>query len=116
MVAGAYITWPEGTNQSVIQDNNDGALGSVMLGYVWPENKTAFPNFFSAAAKKWWTEEIKTFYADKIKFDGLWIVSVTCHNVKCSDVVRLWSTTLGRKTVLHVTGSGCAFSDCSRRE
>lgn len=74
MAAGAYITWPERTSPTVIQGNNGGgALGSVMLGYVWPDNKTAFPNFFSTAAQEWWIEEIKTFYNEKIKFDGLWI-------------------------------------------
>lgn len=44
---------------------------------VWPENKTAFPNFFSKAAQDWWVEEIRIFYEEKnVKFDGLWIVSV----------------------------------------
>ena len=40
---------------------------------VWPDNKTAFPDFFKESTKTWWTDEIRTFY-ENVKFDGLWIV------------------------------------------
>lgn len=43
---------------------------------VWPDNKTAFPNFFSQAAQDWWIQEISIFYNESVKFDGLWIVSI----------------------------------------
>ncbi|XP_050706876.1 maltase-glucoamylase-like isoform X2 [Eriocheir sinensis] len=72
---GAYITWAADTDATLVEQNNGGGnLGRVMLGYVWPENKTAFPNFFSQAAQDWWVEEIRIFYDEKnVKFDGLWI-------------------------------------------
>nr|XP_045599911.1 maltase-glucoamylase, intestinal-like [Procambarus clarkii] len=52
--------------------SNGGGLANVMLGYVWPDNRTAFPNFFKESAKNWWMQEIKNFYTT-LKFDGLWL-------------------------------------------
>ena len=50
--------------------------GSVLL-QVWPDNRTAFPDFFRSSTKAWWKEEIRLLYAEKgLEFDGLWIVSV----------------------------------------
>ncbi|ROT64559.1 hypothetical protein C7M84_017493 [Penaeus vannamei] len=62
-----YITWPEGE----APDENFGA-GDVMLGYVWPDNRTAFPDFFRQKTRDWWTEQIVDFHKT-LEFDGLWI-------------------------------------------
>ncbi|XP_063595395.1 maltase-glucoamylase-like [Penaeus indicus] len=62
-----YITWPEGQ----APDENFGA-GDVMLGYVWPDNRTAFPDFFREKTKSWWKEQIVDFHKI-LEFDGLWI-------------------------------------------
>ncbi|XP_037793117.1 maltase-glucoamylase, intestinal-like [Penaeus monodon] len=62
-----YITWPEGQ----APDENFGA-GDVMLGYVWPDNRTAFPDFFREKTKEWWKEQIVDFHKI-LEFDGLWI-------------------------------------------
>ncbi|XP_042208906.1 probable maltase-glucoamylase 2 isoform X2 [Homarus americanus] len=70
--ADVYIKWAAATDRSVVQENNGGDLGNVMLGYVWPDNKTAFPNFFKESTKDWWVQEI-TFFYNTLKFDGLWI-------------------------------------------
>ncbi|XP_069998750.1 maltase-glucoamylase-like [Penaeus vannamei] len=71
--AGAYIEWGAETNPEHVAENNGGGeLGQVMLGYVWPDNRTAFPSFFKDAAKDWWISEIESFY-NTIRFDGLWI-------------------------------------------
>lgn len=37
---------------------------------------TAFPDFFRTETAAWWQREIQDFY-NKMKFDGLWIVSDT---------------------------------------
>jgi hypothetical protein len=43
-----------------------------MLGYVWPEGKAVFPDFFLQNAKDWWRDEILLHFKT-ISFDGLWI-------------------------------------------
>ncbi|KAK3872832.1 hypothetical protein Pcinc_022087 [Petrolisthes cinctipes] len=75
MSQGAYITWPPDTNTTVIEENHAGTqhASDIMLGYVWPDNRTAFPSFLSVAGQEWWKEEIRIFYREHIKFDGLWI-------------------------------------------
>lgn len=37
---------------------------------------TAFPDFFRNQTADWWHTEIKDFYENTMKFDGIWIVSV----------------------------------------
>ncbi|KAK7074034.1 hypothetical protein SK128_000929 [Halocaridina rubra] len=71
VAADAYIKWAPETDPDDIEFNN-GGNSSYMLGYVWPENRTAFPSFFKSSSQNWWIEEIKEFYAT-IEFDGLWI-------------------------------------------
>jgi alpha-glucosidase (family GH31 glycosyl hydrolase) len=44
-----------------------------MLGYVWPDGKTVFPDFFLNETHEWWTNEILNHYQNTLKFDGLWI-------------------------------------------
>nr|XP_053632508.1 maltase-glucoamylase-like isoform X2 [Cherax quadricarinatus] len=62
-----YIKWP----QDVIPQENFNA-GDIMLGYVWPDNRTAFPDFFRNSTKEWWQEEIVLLHKT-LEFDGLWI-------------------------------------------
>lgn len=35
----------------------------------------AFPDFFKNSTSQWWQDQIKDFYNNIMKFDGLWIVS-----------------------------------------
>jgi len=43
---------------------------------VWPDGKTAFPDFFKKETVDWWHKELEDFYSVKnISFDGIWIVS-----------------------------------------
>ncbi|XP_063595396.1 maltase-glucoamylase-like [Penaeus indicus] len=73
LAAGAYVEWGAETDPAHVTENNGGGeLGRVMLGYVWPDNRTAFPSFFKDSAKDWWISEIESFY-NTIRFDGLWI-------------------------------------------
>ncbi|CEF71380.1 Glycoside hydrolase, family 31 and P-type trefoil domain and Galactose mutarotase-like domain and Glycoside hydrolase, superfamily domain-containing protein [Strongyloides ratti] len=47
---------------------------NIMLGVVWPDKHTAFPDFLDQTNKTrdWWIDEFKSFYS-KVKFDGIWI-------------------------------------------
>ncbi|WKX94052.1 hypothetical protein Q1695_011367 [Nippostrongylus brasiliensis] len=46
----------------------------IMLGVVWPDRHTAFPDFMDPtnATQKWWIDEIVRFYK-KVPSDGIWI-------------------------------------------
>lgn len=45
-----------------------------VLFKVWPDSRTAFPDFFKDSTQDWWTNEFKLFY-NMLKFDAIWIVS-----------------------------------------
>lgn len=47
--------------------------GNYLQGVVWPGN-TVFPDFFKPNTSEYWYNQIKNFYDNTIKFDGLWIV------------------------------------------
>lgn len=63
-----WIKWPKTTNPQFSETGNQN-----MLGYVWPQGKVVFPDFFINKTIDWWSQEIKLFYDTTIKFDGLWI-------------------------------------------
>ncbi|KHJ91788.1 glycosyl hydrolase, family 31 [Oesophagostomum dentatum] len=44
----------------------------IMLGVVWPDHHTAFPDFFDKTTARWWSEEIARDQK-KIGYDGIWI-------------------------------------------
>jgi alpha-glucosidase len=50
-----FIKWPNGTE---------------MLGHVWPEDKSAFPDFFLTSTAEWWKDEIINHYKTVLTFDG----------------------------------------------
>ena len=56
--AKAYITWENDTN---------------MIGYVWPDDKVAFPDFFKTSAKNVWIDLIVEYMKTTLKTDGIWI-------------------------------------------
>lgn len=66
-----FVEWANKTIKPPDQPTDN----DVVLGNVWPDNRTAFPDFFKTSTQKWWTNEIRFFY-DRIKFDALWIVSL----------------------------------------
>ena len=41
----------------VPQDQPDGA-GDYMVGYVWPDTKTVFPDFLKPETQEWWKNEL----------------------------------------------------------
>ena len=67
--ADAYIKW---YNESYIPDDQESHAGGYMVGYVWPSEKTVFPDFFKSSTKEWWKDEIRRFH-DEIEFAALWI-------------------------------------------
>jgi len=76
MEKDVYIKWfnssyqpsPDCTTNPTTCQN----LTDVMLGYVWPVGRAAFPDFFKQSTKEWWLREIEDLQAS-IQFDGLWI-------------------------------------------
>ena len=67
--ANVYVKWANST----LRPPEEPADDDIIFGTVWPDNRTAFPDFFKAATKQWWTNEIQNLY-QQLKFDALWIV------------------------------------------
>ncbi|CAF2051540.1 unnamed protein product [Rotaria magnacalcarata] len=62
-----WIKWPTRRNVQYSETGNRN-----MVGYVWPDGKTVFPDFFYPPAKRWWKSQVVNYYS-QLKFDGLWI-------------------------------------------
>ncbi|XP_046655180.1 maltase-glucoamylase, intestinal-like [Daphnia pulicaria] len=79
-IANDYQTYDRGVALSVyaewvnatIKPDDQPTDSNIIIGNVWPDNKTAFPDFFKKSTETWWTEEIRLFY-QQLKFDALWI-------------------------------------------
>ncbi|CAG0890498.1 unnamed protein product [Darwinula stevensoni] len=67
--ADAFIKW---YNESYIPSDQESHAGEYMVGYVWPSDKTVFPDFFKSSTKEWWKDEIRRFH-EEIEFAALWI-------------------------------------------
>lgn len=67
--ANVFIQWANST----LRPPEEPFDNDIIFGTVWPQNRTAFPDFFKASTKQWWTNEVQAFY-QKLKFDALWIV------------------------------------------
>lgn len=65
---GSYPAFDDGLDQNVFIKNT---TGGVFIGSVWP-GLTAFPDFFSANASAYWTQQM-TLWHDKVPFDSAWI-------------------------------------------
>ncbi|CAF0869288.1 unnamed protein product [Adineta steineri] len=65
--ADIWMKWPERRNLQFHETND-----RKILGYVWPDGKTAFPDFFYPPTSDWWRTQILEYH-NKIKFDGIWI-------------------------------------------
>ncbi|CAH1773121.1 unnamed protein product [Owenia fusiformis] len=65
-----YIKWPE---ERIPQEDFVVTNSSAMLGYVWPQGKTVFPDFFLNRTEVVWTDLIVKHHNQKLVFDGLWI-------------------------------------------
>lgn len=67
--ADAFIKWP---NSSWVPVDQPANAEDYMVGYVWPFEKTAFPDFWKNSTQEWWVNEITTLH-ETIAFDGLWV-------------------------------------------
>jgi alpha-glucosidase (family GH31 glycosyl hydrolase) len=63
-----FIKWPTGMSPDYSDTNSD-----VMLGYCWPNDKVAYPDFMNERTKTWWMDQIVNYRKVNISFDGLWI-------------------------------------------
>lgn len=63
-----FIKWPEDENNIQLNEFNTGD-NPYLVGYVWPEGKVMFPDFWRQSTKDWWSEEIKMHHAT-LNFDG----------------------------------------------
>ncbi|PVD23121.1 hypothetical protein C0Q70_16384 [Pomacea canaliculata] len=64
-----FIMWPNDTNYIHPADSDD---DGAILGYVWPQGKTVFPDFFKTQVQDVW-QTLITEHRRRIDFDGLWI-------------------------------------------
>jgi len=65
----AYIKWGD---ESHVPDDQPPLTGQYVVGNVWPDSPTVFPDFMRAKTKQWWAREIADLYQE-LPFDGLWI-------------------------------------------
>jgi alpha-glucosidase (family GH31 glycosyl hydrolase) len=64
-----YIKWPQGLSPSgdYAVTNSD-----VMLGYCWPLDKVAYPDFMYNTTEQWWIDELVEF-RKTLNYDAIWI-------------------------------------------
>ena len=67
--SGSYPAFDEGQELDVWVKNSS---GHPLVGQVWPDDPTYFPDWSKAETQDWWVNQITNFYS-KLEFDGLWI-------------------------------------------
>ncbi|XP_018023589.1 sucrase-isomaltase, intestinal isoform X2 [Hyalella azteca] len=67
--ADAFIKW---MTPSLVPGDQPAGTNDYMVGYVWPDNKTVFPDFLKPETQDWWAQEIALFH-QMVPFDSLWI-------------------------------------------
>ncbi|KAG1681996.1 Lysosomal alpha-glucosidase [Nymphon striatum] len=66
---GTYPPYDDGVAMDIfVKDIN----GKILLGKVWPDGPSAFPDFTNIETYKYWGKQIKMFH-NKIAIDGAWI-------------------------------------------
>ncbi|XP_063614700.1 sucrase-isomaltase, intestinal-like, partial [Penaeus indicus] len=64
-----YIKW---ASPEYIPGDQDTSFADYMVGYVWPDTKTVFPDFLNPETQAWWGDELKLFH-ETLSFDAIWI-------------------------------------------
>jgi hypothetical protein len=54
--ADAFIKW---MTPSLVPDDQPAGTNDYMVGYVWPDEKTVFPDFLKPETQDWWADELK---------------------------------------------------------
>ena len=70
VAADVFVRW---YNNSLVPADQCAGCHDYVVGYVWPRNKTLFPDFFQKATVDWWTDEMQRFLALAGGPDGFWI-------------------------------------------
>ncbi|ROT64340.1 alpha glucosidase [Penaeus vannamei] len=64
-----FIKW---SDPSFVPSDQEAGTDDYMVGYVWPDTKTIFPDFLKPETATWWTNELKLFH-DALQYDAIWI-------------------------------------------
>ncbi|XP_068224181.1 sucrase-isomaltase, intestinal-like [Palaemon carinicauda] len=64
-----FIKWGD---ESLVPSDQEPGCEDYVVGYVWPEEKTVFPDFLKPETHVWWQNELKEFH-DVLPFDAIWI-------------------------------------------
>lgn len=56
--ADAFVKW---SDSSLVPADQEPGTDEYIVGYVWPDTKTVFPDFFKPETQDWWVNEIKLF-------------------------------------------------------
>ncbi|KAK7073777.1 hypothetical protein SK128_024244 [Halocaridina rubra] len=67
--ADVFIKW---SDKALVPADQEPGTDDYMVGYVWPDNKTIFPDFLNPDAQAWWINELKLFH-DILAYDSIWI-------------------------------------------
>ncbi|KAK8727326.1 hypothetical protein OTU49_009816, partial [Cherax quadricarinatus] len=67
--ADVFIKW---SDPSLVPDDQEPGTDEYMVGYVWPANKTIFPDFLKPETQDWWINEMKIFH-ELLDWDTIWI-------------------------------------------
>ena len=57
--ADAFIKWMD---PLLVPNDQPEKCGNYVVGYVWPDNKTLFPDFYKPSTQDWWANELKLFH------------------------------------------------------
>ncbi|XP_042876375.1 sucrase-isomaltase, intestinal-like [Penaeus japonicus] len=64
-----FIKW---SDPSLVPSDQEPGTDEYMVGYVWPDTKTIFPDFLKPETKTWWANELKLFH-EALPYDAIWI-------------------------------------------
>lgn len=67
--ADAFIKW---ASKLYVPDDQDPSWADYMVGRVWPDFPTVFPDFLKPETQQWWSGELKIFH-EKVPYDAIWI-------------------------------------------
>ncbi|KAF2361391.1 Glycoside hydrolase family 31, partial [Trinorchestia longiramus] len=56
----------------LVPSDQPAGANDYIVGYVWPDNKTVFPDFFRPETQDWWANEMTLFH-EQVPFDAVWI-------------------------------------------
>jgi hypothetical protein len=57
--ADAFIKW---LSPLLVPDDQPAGTNDYMVGYVWPDEKTVFPDFLKPETQDWWAGELKLLH------------------------------------------------------